>query len=81
MTQTASKAMREAAKEAIRKAGGASALAKELSARTGKPVKVERVQKWTVIGVAPLFVLHVSEISGIPPGRLRPEMVAQSANQ
>lgn len=40
-----------AACAAIERAGGASKLARLLSARLGTDVTVERVQKWTTLGV------------------------------
>lgn len=69
----------QAAARAIEIAGGAEPLAARLTEATGQKVRADTVRKWKYNGVAPVYVLWVTQFTGVPVHELRPEMVIRGA--
>lgn len=69
----------DAAAKAIEIAGGPDALASKLSEAMGREIRADTVRKWRYNGVAPIYVLWVTQLTGVPVHELRPEMVLRGA--
>jgi len=62
----------QAAKQAIDRAGGPSALARQLSAYLGADIEVNRVAQWRRIGIPAEWGVIVEHLVGVPREDLNP---------